>query len=448
MNGAESSSSRPSPSLLSKSPFPRSNPAPLTPRLSTPPLPKLSFSKSSLMVKVKPPVERILATPPLKRSLRIAETTKAKRMRAGPKISRSSNISSSQGESNSDVAILTIDRRRSLARRQTFSDTSDDLKSDNAESGSLGNNNAVDDDVDMDTEAKSNLDDNMTDKDDNDFREDDPIINIEDLFQQVRDQTACERLTREIMEQTCRFFQHSMSKMSLSDRVPIRGLKCGLRPFQALGVFCMFLVEVTTLSGGILADDMRLGKTVQCLAKFVCTRWLFIINNDIQQTRETGHLTRHLPPLDPNNLQSPDAQCPSQKRWPIQCCYVERGSSRNFRVSAGPAMALVPSKLLGNWAKEWDRFIDVNDTLLNFKLLIGHSQAKSDETLTGHVQAGLAIDPNSTPAQAASRFLVLTTPGSYKSNVAKALERTFHSSYVPLGRKRAVQRLEAEQRDV
>ena len=111
-------------------------------------------------------------------------------------------------------------------------------------------------------------------------------------------------------------------------------------------------------------------------------------------------------------------------------------------------MALVPSKLLGNWAKEWNRFIDVNDTLLNFKLLIGHSQAKNDDALTGHVGDGLATAPNSTPAQAASRFLVLTTPGSYKSNVAKALKRTFHSSYVPLGRKRAVQRLESEQRDV
>ena len=181
-------------------------------------------------------------------------------MRAEPKIYRSSMTSSSQGESDSDVPMLTLNQRRSLARRKTFSDTSDDLLDDNAESGSLGDDNAVDGDVDMDTEAKSNPDDNKTGKDDEDFCKNDPMINIEDLFQQVRDQTACERLTREVLEQTCSFFQHPMSKMSLSDRVPIRGLKCGLRPFQALGVFCMFLVEVTTLSRGILADDMGLGK--------------------------------------------------------------------------------------------------------------------------------------------------------------------------------------------
>ncbi len=48
--------------------------------------------------------------------------------------------------------------------------------------------------------------------------------------------------------------------MSLSDRVPIRGLKYSLQPFQALGVYCMFAVEVTTMSGGILADDMGLEK--------------------------------------------------------------------------------------------------------------------------------------------------------------------------------------------
>ena len=107
-------------------------------------------------------------------------------------------------------------------------------------------------------------------------------------------------------------------------------------------------------------------------------------------------------------------------------------------------MALIPSKLPGNWAKEWNRFIDVNDTLLNFKLLISHSQAKNENVLMAHVRDSLATDPNSILAQIASRFLVLTMPSSYKSNIAKVLKCTFHSSYVPLGRKSVVQRLESE----
>ncbi len=110
---------------------------------------------------------------------------------------------------------------------------------------------------------------------------------------------------------------------------------------------------------------------------------------------------------------------------------------------AGPAMVLVPSKLIGNWTKEWNQFVDVNDILLNFRLFIGHSQASNEETLTGHIRNG-----NSSPVKTATRFLVITMPGSYQSNVAKMLEQTFHSSYVPIGKIRTVHRQESEQQDV
>ncbi len=139
-------------------------------------------------------------------------------------------------------------------------DAGDDLLGDNL----LGDDPLSDDsptyinsNINMDTEAKSNPDEDMTG---DNLLEENSGINIEDLFQQVQDQTACKRLTRDVLEQTCSFFQYPINKMSLSDRMPIRGLKCGLRPFQALGVYCMFAVEVTTMSGGILADDMGLGK--------------------------------------------------------------------------------------------------------------------------------------------------------------------------------------------
>lgn len=61
-------------------------------------------------------------------------------------------------------------------------------------------------------------------------------------------------------------------------------------------------------------------------------------------------------------------------------------------------MALVPLKLFKNWAKEWNKFININNTFLNFKLLISYSQAKSDNALTGHIENGLATAPNSTSA--------------------------------------------------
>ncbi len=48
--------------------------------------------------------------------------------------------------------------------------------------------------------------------------------------------------------------------MSLSDRVLICSLNYGLRPFQTLEVYYMFVVEVITMSEEILADDMGLEK--------------------------------------------------------------------------------------------------------------------------------------------------------------------------------------------
>lgn len=52
----------------------------------------------------------------------------------------------------------------------------------------------------MDTKAKSNPDNNMIGKNKNDFCKNDLIFNIKNLFQQVRDLTACERLTKEVLE--------------------------------------------------------------------------------------------------------------------------------------------------------------------------------------------------------------------------------------------------------
>lgn len=78
--------------------------------------------------------------------------------------------------------------------------------------------------------------------------------------------------------------------------------------------------------------------------------------------------------------------------------------------------------------------------LLNFKLLVGHSQANSDKNLTSYVQAGLATASNFTPARSASRFLILTTLSSYKWNVAKALKHTSYSSYIPIEKKRTILR--------
>lgn len=156
----------------------------------------------------------------------------------------------------------------------------------------------MNDNVDMNTNAGNNPDEAQIINNNDDLIEDELKINLKDLFQPVRDQIKCKKLTKKVLEQTSNFFQLPLNKMNLSDQVEIQGLKYGLKPFQALGVYYMFSVEVTTLSGGILADDMGLGKVrtllmllhplltrcIDCvmLGKFVYTRWLLIINKDIQ----------------------------------------------------------------------------------------------------------------------------------------------------------------------
>ena len=131
----------------------------------------------------RPPAATFLATSSLKQSLRIAEIRKAKRIRAKQTKSLSSKISSSsQGKSNSDVLILKPGRWQSLARQKVLSDTSDSSVSDTADASVLGDDNYADSDVDMNAEAKSNPDEYMTGKNNDDLRDEDYVTNIEELF--------------------------------------------------------------------------------------------------------------------------------------------------------------------------------------------------------------------------------------------------------------------------
>lgn len=73
--------------------------------------------------------------------------------------------------------------------------------------------------------------------------------------------------------------------------------------------------------------------------------------------------------------------------------------------------------------------------LLNFKILIRHSWAKNDQNLKSYIQASLGTTFNFILVKVISRFLVLTTSGSYKSNIIKILECTSYFSYMPIEKK-------------
>ena len=80
--------------------------------------------------------------------------------------------------------------------------------------------------------------------------------------------------------------------------------------------------------------------------------------------------------------------------------------------------------------------------------MIGYSQAKSEKILTRHIQDGFAIFYNYFPTKTATRFLVITTPGCYRSNITKTLKQIFYSTYVPIEKVRQVHKSEFEWGDV
>ncbi len=159
---------------------------------------------------------KILTTPTSKRSLKAVVTSTAKQARAEQRKSISPEfVALSRNESDSDISMLTPARQQKLARRRSMLKYSDDSVEKDAGDDLLGDD-LLDDDplsddspahinsnIDMDTKAKSNPDEDMTG---DNLLEENSGINIEELFQQVRDQTIYEKFTRDILEQTCSFF--------------------------------------------------------------------------------------------------------------------------------------------------------------------------------------------------------------------------------------------------
>ncbi len=142
---------------------------------------------------VRPAITKVLTMPASKRSLKVVVTSTAKRARAEQRKSISPEfVAFSRNESDLDIPMLTSARRRKLARRKSMLKYSDDSVEEDGGDDSLGDNLLGDDllsddslahidsDIDMDTEAKLNPDEDMTG---NNLLEENSGINIEDLFQ-------------------------------------------------------------------------------------------------------------------------------------------------------------------------------------------------------------------------------------------------------------------------
>lgn len=69
-----------------------------------------------------------------------------------------------------------------MARYKVFSDTSDNSISDIADADLLSDDNYADSNIDIDAKAKSNSDENITGKSNDDLCKKNPVTNTEKLF--------------------------------------------------------------------------------------------------------------------------------------------------------------------------------------------------------------------------------------------------------------------------
>lgn len=114
-------------------------------------------------------------------------------------------------------------------------------------------------DKDQYTPSPSPHDQFVTD-DESDDGGNDAVATIEGLFLNIGYRSLYKKLTEKAVQETCELFMHSLRHMTSKDCMALCGIKSGLRPFQALGVFSMVQIELHTQSEGILADEMGYGK--------------------------------------------------------------------------------------------------------------------------------------------------------------------------------------------
>lgn len=86
-------------------------------------------------------------------------------------------------------------------------DTFDALVDNTANAGWSNDDNLTNSNIDMDTKIKSNFDENIIGKNNNDnFCKNDLVIDIKELFQQVKDQIACKKPRKKSLKQTYKIF--------------------------------------------------------------------------------------------------------------------------------------------------------------------------------------------------------------------------------------------------
>ncbi|PMD37183.1 hypothetical protein L207DRAFT_599534 [Hyaloscypha variabilis F] len=242
----------------------------------------------------------------------------------------------------------------------------------------------------------------------------------------------------------CRLFDIKPADTGLNSTVELAGLKTHLYQYQAYSVYWQMKTS-RTVGGGFVADEPGLGKTLSFLAFVVAERQLSWLWDEVEATREAKG-PRHLP----KDNQAQGLPCPSSHERPgwIACPCSASSPTSKWAAKKGIRLACVPQSLVTSWISQWNIHIDTADEHLGLRLIVAHDAANPIPAPTfGNADARHARNLNEVRAKRnvfdskankynpesarrhQERYLVLTTPQSYRTWVKRFEYEGFFLSY-------------------
>jgi len=160
----------------------------------------------------------------------------------------------------------------------------------------------------------------------------------------------------------------------------------------------------------------------------------------VKEAREQKRYDLHLEEGTAQKPQPPNARCPSNNPYGIQCTCIDSGVSKKLAPSYGPNLILSPAGLMSHWLEHATKYLDTEAKGCEWKFRQAYSDAKMKKLalkLSQQDRDSLTM-ANKAPFFGVdndrSMLLCFTTSGSYAGQVVKELS-TFHQA-VWLGRKK------------
>ena len=169
----------------------------------------------------------------------------------------------------------------------------------------------------------------------------------------------CEQINSESFMKFTKFFDLDPTVVCSSKaKISIPGLKKPLIPFQAFCLWWQMNQERGPVAGGIIGNEMGLGKTIQMISHILIEANLALAKAEVTNEWKSGVPSQHLPEHTSKNRQQPDARCPSGTKFGMRCPCERWGPTFFLDAHKGATLIFVPATLVLTFKAEWDRFVD------------------------------------------------------------------------------------------